>query len=113
MNITPYIFEDHHIYSAEDADTEGEEGKFYLWSMDEIISALGKENALIYAEKFQFQKKGNYLDETSHELTGKNIPHLSAETTVLTEVDPRDEKFILHIKIPKKTLKIIVMLDMI
>ena len=81
------------FYSAEDADTEGEEGKFYLWSMDEIISALGKENALIYAEKFQFQKKGNYLDETSHELTGKNIPHLSAETTVLTEVDPRDEKF--------------------
>ena len=65
------------FYSAEDADSEGEEGKFYLWSVEELIEALGEKNALVYAESFQFKKKGNYLDELSHELTGKNIPHLS------------------------------------
>ena len=65
------------FYSAEDADSEGEEGKFYLWSMEELIEALGEKNASVYAESFQFKKKGNYLDELSHELTGNNIPHLS------------------------------------
>ena len=64
------------FYSAEDADSEGEEGKFYLWSMEELIKTLGIDNALLYAESFQFEKNGNYIDEVSHKLTGKNIPYL-------------------------------------
>ena len=31
------------FYSAEDADSEGEEGKFYIWNMDEFIEILGQE----------------------------------------------------------------------
>ena len=64
---------------AEDADSEGEEGKFYLWTNAELISVLGKEDAAYYGNKFQFETKGNYHDEATQELTGKNIPHLPIE----------------------------------
>jgi uncharacterized protein YyaL (SSP411 family) len=71
------------FYSAEDADSEGEEGRFYLWEMDELVEALGKEDALIFANQYQFQSEGNYLDEFSRKLTGKNIPHLSVKKPLL------------------------------
>lgn len=71
------------FYSAEDADSEGEEGRFYLWKMEEIVEILGKEDALILANEYQFQPEGNYLDEVSQKLTGKNIPHLSFKQSQL------------------------------
>ena len=71
------------FYSAEDADSEGEEGRFYLWKMDELVEALGKEDALIFANQYQFQPEGNYFDEFSQKLTGKNIPHLSVKKPLL------------------------------
>ncbi len=67
------------FYSAEDADSEGEEGKFYVWSVDEIQSVLGEDDADFYLETFQFEPEGNYLDEVSREKTGTNIPHLKEE----------------------------------
>ena len=33
------------FYSAEDADSEGVEGKYYVWTPDEVISVLGEEKA--------------------------------------------------------------------
>ncbi|SFR84662.1 hypothetical protein SAMN05661086_02148 [Anaeromicropila populeti] len=56
------------FYSAEDADSEGEEGKFYLWTMDEIIEVLGKEEGIKFCEYFDITEKGNF--------EGKNIPNL-------------------------------------
>ena len=38
------------FYAAEDADSEGEEGRFYLWSRDEVIAALGKERGPLIAD---------------------------------------------------------------
>ena len=64
------------FYSAEDADSEGEEGKFYVWSLAELRDALGQGDADLFAEIFQFEKSGNYLDEVTHKKTGSNIPHL-------------------------------------
>ena len=59
------------FYSAEDADSEGEEGKFYLWTTAELISVLGKEDAAYYGTKFQFDPKGNYHDENHTRTHGK------------------------------------------
>ena len=61
------------FYSAEDADSEGEEGKFYLWTLKEIEQILGKEEASLFIEVYQFEKAGNFLDEVTHKKNGKNI----------------------------------------
>jgi uncharacterized protein YyaL (SSP411 family) len=65
------------FYSAEDADSEGEEGKFYVWSMEELRSVLGEDEARIAAAAWGLTEPGNYRDEATGELTGLNIPHVA------------------------------------
>ncbi|MDH7500246.1 MAG: thioredoxin domain-containing protein, partial [candidate division NC10 bacterium] len=65
------------FYSAEDADSEGEEGKFYLWTEDEIRSLLDPEEAEILILAYGVQRKGNFGEPMSGERTGKNILHLA------------------------------------
>lgn len=65
--------------SAEDADSEGEEGKFYVWEKSEIGSVLSKDDASSFNELFGVVSEGNFEDEASKKRTGKNIPHLSNE----------------------------------
>lgn len=57
------------FHSAEDADSEGVEGKFYLWSIDEIRDLLGDDLATVFCEIYNVSAQGN------HE--GKNILHLT------------------------------------
>lgn len=61
------------FYSAEDADSEGEEGKFYLWTHDEIIDLLGNELGEIFSKVYSTKTDGNFLDEATRIATGKNI----------------------------------------
>jgi len=62
------------FFSAEDADSEGQEGKFYMWTMAEIEQVLG-ENADLIIEVFNVSREGNYYDESHKARTGKNILH--------------------------------------
>jgi uncharacterized protein len=64
------------FYSAEDADSEGEEGKFYVWETGEIGAILDEQNSRLFLDLFCFEDKGNFRDESTHQKTGKNIPHL-------------------------------------
>jgi len=64
------------FYSAEDADSEGEEGKFYLWQNHEIQNILGQKDAELFTHLYQFENQGNYLDEATRQKTGSNILHL-------------------------------------
>ena len=59
------------FYSAEDADSEGEEGTFYVWSDDELKKALFREEYQQAIKIFGVTPQGNF------ELTGKNILHLN------------------------------------
>ncbi len=68
------------FYSAEDADSEGVEGKFYVWKTSEIEQLLGKKSAEKIEKTFLLSKKGNFHDEATGQMTGKNIPHLSTWT---------------------------------
>src|SRR5688572_4184197 len=43
-----------------DADSEGEEGKFYVWSLQEITDALGKDDAEFFARHYGVTKEGNF-----------------------------------------------------
>jgi hypothetical protein len=64
------------FYSAEDADSQGEEGLFYLWTTDELEDFLGAEDAAFAASVWNFESEGNYRDEVGGRRTGRNIPHL-------------------------------------
>lgn len=66
------------FYSAEDADSEGEEGKFYVWEVSEIKEILSEEDAQKFVKLFNLKKEGNFEDEATGEVTGKNIPHLKS-----------------------------------
>jgi uncharacterized protein YyaL (SSP411 family) len=72
------------FYSAEDADSEGEEGKFYLWSMDEINKILGSEEAEMVIKIFNCEKDGNYIDPMIANKTGYNILHTKKTIKELT-----------------------------
>ncbi len=65
------------FYSGEDADSEGEEGKFYFWTEEEISSLLSDEEAFLVKKVFNIEKEGNFVDEASGEKTGKNILYLN------------------------------------
>ena len=64
------------FYSAEDADSEGEEGKFYVWSSKEKKEILGEEDGKQYAEIFGFKEEGNFHEEATGQIVAKNIPFL-------------------------------------
>ena len=65
------------FYSAEDADSEGEEGKFYLWEKDEVINLLGQEDGELISQIFNMENNGSYYDEASGERPGTNILFLN------------------------------------
>ncbi len=58
------------FYSTLDADSEGEEGKFYVWSKAEIEKLLGKD-AETFCTIYNITEEGNFREEA----TGKKIPH--------------------------------------
>lgn len=56
------------FYSAQDADSEGVEGKYYLFEPSEIIGVLGEKTGKEFNQHFDITEKGNF--------EGKNIPNL-------------------------------------
>jgi len=63
--------------SAEDAESEGEEGKFYLWTEEEIQHLLGPEEAKLIIGAFNIDRDGNLAEEATGKRTGANILHLT------------------------------------
>ena len=60
------------FYSAQDADSEGIEGKFYVWTADEVEAVLG-EDAALFNRAFGVTGEGNFRDPHHPELTGRNV----------------------------------------
>ncbi len=64
------------FFSAEDADSEGVEGKFYVWSLDEMLKILSAGEARVACKIFGIRAEGNFKEESTGHLTGDNIIHL-------------------------------------
>jgi uncharacterized protein YyaL (SSP411 family) len=59
--------------SAEDADSEGQEGRFYTWSYQELASLLEPAELAELESLYALQAEGNYREEATGEQTGMNI----------------------------------------
>ncbi len=66
------------FYSSQDADSEGEEGKYYLFTPNELIDLLGQEDGEKFNRHFDITDTGNF--------EGKNIPNL-------LKSNPSDQSF--------------------
>lgn len=67
------------FYSAQDADSEGEEGRFYVWDYDEICGILGDAAGERFCKHFGITEQGNF--------EGKNIPNLLNGNAVSCEFE--------------------------
>lgn len=66
------------FYSSEDADSEAEEGKFYTFEYDELKNIIG-EHFELFSKIFNIKPEGNYLEEATGKLSGKNIIYLKPD----------------------------------
>lgn len=64
------------FYCAQDADSEGVEGKYYVFTPDEIIQILGEKDGTYFNDFFDITPKGNF--------EGKSIPNLLKNSTLHT-----------------------------
>ena len=72
------------FYSSQDADSEGEEGLYYVWTPEQIEEILGKKGAQIFNKTFGFTEHGNF--------EGKNIPRLSGKLSDANQINKMVEK---------------------
>ena len=61
------------FYSAQDADSEGEEGKFFVWRPEEIAEVLGEEDGVLVSKYYGVTTVGNF--------EGRSILNVSPEAT--------------------------------
>lgn len=77
--------EDGEFYSAQDADSEGEEGRFYVFRYEEICQVLGAEKGREFCSYFGITEQGNF--------EGKNIPNL-LNGNEISDIFDREKKIL-------------------
>jgi len=76
------------FYSAENADSEGREGAFYVWTADELRDVLPEDTVPLVFDLFNCTEEGNFLEEATRQRTGENVLH---QTAPLPEVAERHD----------------------
>jgi uncharacterized protein len=85
------------FFSAEDADSEGVEGKFYVWPKEEIENILGRKTASVAIPFYNVTQKGNF--------EGQNILHLTrGPETVAKEIGMNPDDFSKELQIAREKL---------
>lgn len=70
------------FYSAEDADSEGEEGKFYVWQPEEVVDILGEVDGELYSRYYDITPQGNFEEASIPNLIGQNPLDFAEELDV-------------------------------
>ena len=83
------------FYCGEDADVDGQEGAYYLWTMDEIRKVLSPEETELVTKVFNLKEEGNFEEEIRGKKTGTNILYMTQLTGALVS----------ELKIPKEELE--------
>lgn len=71
------------FYCGEDADVEGEEGKYYLWTLEEVRSVLSPEDSELITKVFNLSEVGNFEEEIRGRKTGTNIFYMPSSLEAL------------------------------
>jgi uncharacterized protein YyaL (SSP411 family) len=74
------------FYASTDADSEGEEGKYFVWDPGEIRETLGKEEGEDFCEWYGVRPEGNFRDEATGRFTGRSILFLSKKIPPNSEI---------------------------
>jgi uncharacterized protein YyaL (SSP411 family) len=69
------------FYAAQDADSEGVEGKYFVWTHDEVMAALGEDAGEIFCRFYDVTPEGNF--------EGKNILHRTIDLAQLAQLSGR------------------------
>jgi uncharacterized protein len=82
------------FYSAEDADSEGEEGKYYLWTKEELEAILDPDEQNAIFHLYRVRSTGNFIDPSTGKRTGRNILYrtVSPETRVKHPEKPEESE---------------------
>ena len=88
--INEMICEDGGFYSAQDADSEGVEGKYYTFSLKEIINILGEDKGREFAKIFDITEDGNF--------EGMNIPNTLKSNNLNANFNDEIKKLYLYRK---------------
>ena len=68
------------FYSTRDADSEGMEGKYYIWTVDEVQEALGEDDAKLFCSYYDVTEAGNWNEQLGHAPPGpKNILNIERD----------------------------------
>ncbi|HKY29838.1 MAG TPA: thioredoxin domain-containing protein [Pyrinomonadaceae bacterium] len=69
------------FYSTQDADSEGEEGKFFVWTTDEIKTLLGEDDARLFTSYYNVTEGGNFEGKNILNVT-RSLQEVAAENKV-------------------------------
>lgn len=72
------------FYSARDADSEGEEGRFYVWTREEVLAALGEADGALFCDYYGVRERGNWDDPHAPGVV-KNILHVPHELETVAQ----------------------------
>ena len=79
------------FHSAEDADSDGEEGRYYVWTEAELRDVVGEEDADLSVSAWGVRAEGNFADEATGRRPGTNVLHLPVPKAVRADaigIDP-------------------------
>lgn len=90
------------FYSAQDADCEGEEGKYYLFEPEEITEILGELAGKEFCQYYDISEKGNFEGKNipnllKQQLLKKEVPDYAVEAHLQAVYEYRKERYQLHL----------------
>ncbi|MHC5110896.1 MAG: thioredoxin domain-containing protein [Planctomycetota bacterium] len=111
-DIFDYVMEDLQsqqggFYSSRDADSDGLEGAFYIWTLPEIESLLGSEDARLFCAYYDVSQKGNWFERMGHAPAGpKNVLRILKPLNAFVKEHQLDaDQFSTKLKTWRETLK--------
>lgn len=83
-------------FSAEDADTEGKEGLYYLWSKEEIMDILGPEDGSIYCNYYNITDEGNFEGLNIPNMIGVDLDEIEEDKGLNSRLYEMNKRLLMH-----------------